>query len=195
MIVFDHDGESVVVNPDTGRGIPTESVSADVISKRVEAEEMASREIIIIERSKNYGSIWQHGGGGRSLVSNRAGTQLVGCRIDSNGGAEETGVRLVGDTLGGDGQKDAATIGQAILKRGLPLGREVSGVHGEQVAGEIVEMRAADGVNRRAVGRNCRRDVDSRALRTARGREKRSDSRGAWRPGERGLRRLVKKSS
>jgi hypothetical protein len=42
VIVFDHDGESVVVSPNARSGIPSESVSADVISQRIKTEKMAA---------------------------------------------------------------------------------------------------------------------------------------------------------
>src|ERR1700735_1296171 len=57
MIVFDHDGKSVVVNPNAGSGIPPEVVGADVVSQRIEAEKMASRKIVIIQRAKNHGAV------------------------------------------------------------------------------------------------------------------------------------------
>src|ERR1700735_2854774 len=152
MIVLDHDGESVVVNPEAGRGIPTETVSADVIPLRIETEKMAARKIIIIERAENDGGVRQHSRGGRGLVGHNAGARRIGGGINADGSAKEAGVWLVGDALGRDGQEDAAAVGQTILKRGLPFWREVRGVHGKQVACEIVEMRSADGVNRGAVG-------------------------------------------
>src|SRR5271156_737607 len=57
MVVFNYDGESVVVNPDSGRGVPAEIVGTDIISQRVEAEKMAAREIVIIERAEHDGSV------------------------------------------------------------------------------------------------------------------------------------------
>src|ERR1700735_4226954 len=132
MIVLDHDGESVVVNPEAGRGIPTETVSADVIPLRIETEKMAARKIIIIERAENDGGVRQHGRGGRGLVGHNAGSGSIGCGIDADGSAKEAGVRPVGGTLRGGGAQEAAAVGQTILKGGPPFWGGGEGVHGKQ---------------------------------------------------------------
>jgi hypothetical protein len=41
------------VNINSGRGIPSEAVCADVISQRIKMEKMSAAEIIIIQRTKN----------------------------------------------------------------------------------------------------------------------------------------------
>ena len=116
VVVFDHHGESVVVSPNARRGIPSESVGAEIISRGVEAEKMAARKIVIIQSAKNHGTIGQDSGRGGRLINHVARSRGIRCGINSDGGAEEAGVWLVGDARGGDGQKNAASIRQAILK-------------------------------------------------------------------------------
>ena len=123
MIVFDHHGESVVVSPNARRGIPSESVGAEIISRGVEAEKMTARKIVIIPRAKNHGTVGQDGGRGRRFVNHVARSRRIRGGINSDGGAEEAGIRQVGDAGRGDGQRNLAvwldettSVGEAILK-------------------------------------------------------------------------------
>src|ERR1700730_2340325 len=102
-VVFDQDREGAIVRINARRGIPSESVGADITSQRAESEKMSAAEIVIIRRAHDDGAVRQYCGGGGRLVRYQAGTWSIGSGIDSGGSTESAGTHLVGDTLSCDG--------------------------------------------------------------------------------------------
>src|ERR1700733_14710023 len=96
MVVLYQYGEGAIVDVNAGRGIPSERVGPDITSQRAEAEKMSAAEIVIIQRTENYGTVRQDRGRGRGLVYDVAGAESVGGGIDTDGSAEGAGVCLRG---------------------------------------------------------------------------------------------------